>query len=165
MKDTFGSVSWAPKQHRHPATTYHIFHRRRDALQTTLECPWALEGQWKVFSKGKLASTDPQLRAETYLQTICLLASQLTVYTDGSATAGTRDGGVGVMLTCDDLADPTIPNRSHLRGTVFTSSLANDAAVMQLALEYPASPNTPSTHSQSALTVNRYLRHLNRGLQ
>ncbi len=62
-------------------------------LKTILECPWATKGQWKVFPEGKLAPTDPPPTAETCLQTICLVAGQLTVYTDDSATAGAKDGG------------------------------------------------------------------------
>ncbi len=50
------------------------------------------------------------------LQTIRLLAGQLTVYTDDSVTAGTNDGGAGEIVTCGDPAKPTILHRSHLRG-------------------------------------------------
>ncbi len=70
---------------------------------------------------------------ETCLQTIRLLAGQLSVYTDGSATAGIKDGGAGVVVTCTDPADPITFHRSHLRGAPFTSSFAGEAATMQLA--------------------------------
>ncbi len=80
--------------------------------------------------------------AEKYLQTIHLLAGQLTVYTDGSATAATKQGGAEVIVTCGDQADPTILHRSHLRGATFTSSFAEEAAAMQLALEW-ATANQP----------------------
>ncbi len=55
----------------------------RVALQALLECPWATKGQWKVFPEGKVAATDPSPppTAETYRQTIRLLAAQQTVYT------------------------------------------------------------------------------------
>ncbi len=59
--------------------------------QTLLECPWAAKGQWKVLPEGKLAPTDPPPTAETCLQTIRLLDGQLTVYTDGSASGGTKE--------------------------------------------------------------------------
>ncbi len=68
-------------------------------------------------------------------QTIRLLAGQLTVYTDGSASAEIRDCGAGVLVTYGDPTDPTILHRSHLRGAAFTSSFAEEAAAMQLALE------------------------------
>ncbi len=107
----------------------------RDALQTLLECPWATKGQWKIFLEGKLAPTDPPSTAQKCLQTIRLLAGQITAYTGGSATAGTKDGGAGVIATCGDPADPTILRRSHLHGAAFTSSFAEEAAVMQRTLE------------------------------
>ncbi len=50
----------------------------------------------------------------------------------------------------------TCGNRSHLRGTAFTSSFAEEAIVMQLALEWatakhPGYPLTIFTDSQSLL--------------
>ncbi len=60
----------------------------------------------------QIIPTDPPPTSETCLPTIRLLAGQLTVYTDGSVTVGTKHGGTGVI----DLADPTI----LLRGAAFT---------------------------------------------
>ncbi len=128
----------------------------RDALHILIECPWALKGQWKIFQEGKLAPTDSPLTTETCLQTIRLLAGQLTVFTDSSATAGTRDCGAGVIVTCGNPADPTIHHRSHIYGTAFTSSFAEEAAAMQLALEWTTTKHpdhlpTICTDSQSLL--------------
>ncbi len=86
-----------------------------------------------MFPEGKLAPPDPPPTAETYLQTIRLLDGQLTVYTDGSASAGTKDGGAGVIVTRGVPADPTILHQSQLRGAAFTSSLVEEAVAMQLA--------------------------------
>ncbi len=84
----------------------------------------------------KQTGTHGPSTAETYLQTIRHLAGQLTVYTDGSATAGTKHVGAEVIVTCSDPADPIILHRSHHRGATFTSSFAEEAAAMQLALEW-----------------------------
>ncbi len=70
----------------------------RDALQTLLECPRATKRQWKLFLEDKLALTDPSLTAETCRRTIRLLDGQLKVFTDGSVSAGTKDGGTGVTF-------------------------------------------------------------------
>ncbi len=67
--------------------------------QTLLKWSRALQGQRTLFPQGKRAPTDPPLTAEICLQTIHLLASQLTVYTDGSVTTGTRDGSAGIIVT------------------------------------------------------------------
>ncbi len=98
---------------------------------------------------------DPPPTAETCLQTIRLLDSQLTVYTDGSASAGTKDGGAGVIVTRGDPADRTILHQSHLRGAAFTSSFAEEAAAMQLALEW-ATTNHPE-HSLTMCTDSQPL--------
>ncbi len=109
-----------------------------------------------MFPEGKLAPTGPPPTAGACIQAIRLLASQLTVYTDGPATAGTKDGDAGVIVTRGDPADLTILHRSHLRGVAFTSSFAEDAAAMQFALEW-ATANHPEnslaicTDSQSLL--------------
>ncbi len=85
---------------------------------------------------------------ETCLQIIRLLAGRLTVYTDGSVTAGTKDGGAGVIVTCGHTADPTILHLSHLRGAAFTSPFAAEAAAMQVALEWAA-----ANHSEHSLAI------------
>ncbi len=101
-----------------------------------------------MFPEGKLASTDPPPTAETCLQTIRLMDGQLTVFTDGSATAGIKGGGARVIVTCGDPADPTILHWSHLRGAAFTSLFAKEAAAMQLALEWAT-----ANHPENSLTI------------
>ncbi len=102
-----------------------------------------------------MAPTDPPPTAEACLQTIRLLAGQLTVYIDGWAISGTKDGGAGVIVTCGDPADPTILHRSQLRDAAFTSSFAEEATDMQLALEW-ATANHPENSLTITQTVNRY---------
>ncbi len=95
-----------------------------------------------MFPEGKLVPTDPPPTAETCHQIIRLLNGQLTVYTDGSASAETKDGGAGLIVTRGNPAGPTILHHRHLRGTGFTSSFAEEAAAMQLELEW-ATTNHP----------------------
>ncbi len=109
-----------------------------------------------MFPEGKLATPDPPPTAKTCLQTIRFLDGQLTVYTDGSASARTKDGGAGVIVTRDNPADPTILHQSHLRGVALTSSFAEEAAAMQLALEW-ATTNRPE-YPLTICTDSRYSR-------
>ncbi len=51
-------------------------------------------------------------------------------------------------MTCGDPADPTILHQSHLRGEAFTSSFAEEAAAMQLALEWAT-----ANHPENSLTI------------
>ncbi len=81
--------------------------------------------------------------------------SQVTGYLDGSARAGIRDSGAGVIVTCGDTADPIVLHWSHLRGTAFTSSFAEEAAAIELALEW-ATANHPE-HSPTICTDSESL--------
>ncbi len=61
-------------------------------------------------------------------------------------------------MTCGDAADPPILHQIHLRGAAFTSSFAEEVAVMQLTLEWatanhPENSHTICTDSQSLLKV------------
>ncbi len=58
-------------------------------------------------------------------------------------------------MTCSDPAYPTILHRSHLRSAAFTSSFAEEAAAMQLALEW-ATANHPE-HSPTICTDSESL--------
>ncbi len=69
--------------------------------------------------------------APTCLQTIHVLTSPLTTYTDGSATFETGVGSAGVIMTCGNPAEPTVIHRSHHRGAAFTSSHASPESVRQ----------------------------------
>ncbi len=51
-------------------------------------------------------------------------------------------------MTCAEPADPFILHRSHLRGAAFISSFAEEAAAMQLALEW-----TTTNHPDHSLTI------------
>ncbi len=114
-----------------------------------------------MFLEGKLARTDLLPSAETCLQTIRLPDGQITAYTDGSSSAGTKDGGAGVIVTRGDPTDFATLHQNHLRGAAFTSSFAEEAAAMQLALEWATTDHpeyslTICTDSQSLLkTIER----------
>ncbi len=99
-----------------------------------------------MFPEGQLAPRGPPPTAVTCLQTVRLLDGQLTVYTDDSASAGTKDGGAGVIH--GDPAAPTILHQSHLRGVAFASTFAEEAAVMQVAMEWAT-----TNHTEYALTI------------
>ncbi len=51
-------------------------------------------------------------------------------------------------MTRGDLANPTILHQSHLRGAAFTSLFAEEAAAMQLALEWAT-----TNHPEHSLTI------------
>ncbi len=67
-------------------------------------------------------------------------------------------------MTRGDPTDPTIVHQSHLRGAAFTSSFAEEAAAMQLALEWAI-----ANHPEYSLTIctdsQSLLKAMNVGLQ
>ncbi len=83
------------------------------------------------------------------LQTTRLLISQLAIYTGRSASAETKDGGAGVIVTCGHPADPIILHRSHLRVAAFAESFAEEAAAKLRALKW-----TTANHPDHTLTIS-----------
>ncbi len=57
-----------------------------------------------------------------YLSFIRHLNARFIIYTDGSATAGTLNGGAGMVVTEGDPANPTTLLTKQQRGAAFTSS-------------------------------------------
>ncbi len=122
---------------------------RKTLSKHSLNAPGQLRDDGRV-------PTDPPPTAETCLQTIRLLAGQFTVYTDGSASAGTKDGGEGVIVTRGDSADPTILHWSHLRGAAFTSSFIGRSCCQatRIGMDHRQPPRaiTHNLHRQSIAT-------------
>ena len=48
---------------------------------------------------------------------------EITIYTDGSATDGTRNGGAGIIITEGDPADPEALETFTIKGAAYTSHL------------------------------------------
>ncbi len=114
----------------------------------SLNAPGQPRDNGRCFQKANWHPRTPPLTAETCLQTTRLLNGQLIVYADGSASAGTKDGGAGVIVTRGHPADPTILHQSHLRGAAFTSLFGGETAAMQLALEW-----VTANHPEYSVTI------------
>ena len=55
------------------------------------------------------------------------------LYTDGSASAGTRDGGAGLVCTIGDPADLRVTESLMRKGSKFTTSFEEEGSAMELA--------------------------------
>ncbi len=64
------------------------------------------------------------------------LNARLIIYTDGSATAGTLNGGAGKVVTEGGPATPTTLLTKQQRGAAITSSYDEEKAAMRMALEW-----------------------------
>ena len=58
-----------------------------------------------------------------------------TVYTDGSASAGTNNGGAGVVTAIGYPANYTISHTIQRKGSRFTSSYGEEVNAMEAAAE------------------------------
>ena len=56
-----------------------------------------------------------------------------TIYTDGSAQAGTTDGGAALVVTAGDPADPRVIDKILLKGAPLTSSYEEELRAMEAA--------------------------------
>ena len=60
----------------------------------------------------------------------------ITIYTDGSASAGTTHGGAGVVYTTGDPTAPIITSQSTTKGSKYTSSFGEEVTAMEEATNY-----------------------------
>ena len=60
----------------------------------------------------------------------------ITIYTDGSASAGTTDGGAGIVCTTGDPSAPVITSTITVKGAKFTSSFGEEVTAMEHATLY-----------------------------
>ena len=70
------------------------------------------------------------------LAQIAAISSRLVVYTDGSASGGTLEGGAGVVVTHGDPSDPEVLERITVKGAPRTSSYEEEVAAMNAALDW-----------------------------
>jgi len=94
------------------------------------------------------------------LATIREANPDITIYTDGSATAGLTNGGAAAVITRGDPATPHVIHTIEKRGRALTSSYEEEAHAMKVALEWirrhvtdPATSVLICTDSQSLCTA------------
>ena len=58
------------------------------------------------------------------------------IYTDGSASGGTRNGGAAAFVTKGSLLQPDVVTTIKTKGRTFTSSYEEEAAAMESALSW-----------------------------
>ena len=59
-----------------------------------------------------------------------------TIYTDGSASAGTRNGGATAIVSMGSPTQPTVVNTIKIKGRAFTSSYEEKITAMEAALQW-----------------------------
>ncbi len=95
------------------------------------------------------------------LRRINEIGAYYNIYSDGSASASTKNGGAGVVITTGDPSRPTIVETIQVRGAPLTCSFEEERRAMQTAVEWIEEhlSNTDSaaifTDSQSICTALR----------
>ena len=100
---------------------HYKFHPWTDA--PCLEVYASLEGV-----KSRL--DDIQVRRASSIRRIQEVNADLTIYTDGSATGGTRMGGAGVVITDGNAESPHIIDTIQKKGALFTCSYEEEVQAM-----------------------------------
>ncbi len=112
-------------------------------------CPWQDSGNWSVHA-DHLAPPGSQDDTTPYLSFIRHLNARFIISTNGSATAGTQNGGTLMVVTEGDPAGPTTLRTKPHRGAAFTSSYDEELAAMRMVLEWLL----PS-HAATAICTDR----------
>ena len=63
-------------------------------------------------------------------------AADVVIYSDGSATAGTRLGGAGVVVTTGSASDLTVLHSFLVKGAAFTSSYEEEVRAAERAMDW-----------------------------
>ena len=78
----------------------------------------------------------PTLNLEKNLEHILSYQVDYTIYTDGSASAGTRNGGVAAIISTGSPTQPTLVSTIKIKGRAFTGSYEEEIAAMEAALPW-----------------------------
>ena len=114
-----------PQHHHSPLTFFHTrpWNRRPLAIFSHLE---------GVKGKGD----DPDSIKSAALSRARAIGSAYNIYTDGSASAGTTDGGAAAVITTGDPDSPTIITTLMERGAPLTCSYEEELRAMHMAADW-----------------------------
>jgi ribonuclease HI len=79
---------------------------------------------------------DPERKQALTVKQINSFYADLVIYTDGSASAGTREGGAGVVITRGLAENPVSMSEIMVRGAALTSSYEEEKAAGETAIEW-----------------------------
>ena len=103
--------------------------------------PW----QQSPSHDGRIATSVPgitgradenNLKRQCSLSTIASYQADYVIYTDGSASGGTRNGGAAAVVTRGSPLQPDVVTTIKTKGRTFTSSYEEEAAAMKTALSW-----------------------------
>lgn len=78
------------------------------------------------------------------------LGSEVVIYTDGSCTGGTSDGGAAAVVTVGDAEEPTCIDVRQAKGNRYTCSYGEEARALDLGIDWLRE----SSHSKAAFCTD-----------
>ena len=119
----------------------------RQEINLTRKPPWVHQGTVTIFSSLEGVSNkadDPATIRSAAEAAIARWNSDLTIFTDGSAVSGFRQGGAAAVVMIND--DPPRFETLRTKGAAFTSSFEEECSAMELAIDWiTAGHCTPSS--------------------
>jgi len=113
--------------------------RNRKPEALFARAPWKQAADIEVFDTVPgISGRDDDMEAKKAASEARLdaLNSDLVVYTDGSADAGCRNGGAGVVVTRGPAANPTVLENIRVKGAALTSSFEEEVEAARSAIEW-----------------------------
>ncbi len=107
----------------------------RAPVDSPFPCPWE-ESSYLIVNAINMAPPYSQDDTTPYLSFIRHLNAPFFFYNNGSATAGTLNGGAGMVVTERDPANPTTLLTKQQRGTASTSSYDEEKEAKRMALQW-----------------------------
>jgi hypothetical protein len=103
--------------------------------------PWERRAQQRWSVKASLAGGSTRnestetLKADA-LNTLRMIVADATIYTDGSAAEGVREGGSAAVVSKGSPKDPVMERVYRRKGVARTSSFETEAGALHLALDW-----------------------------
>ena len=129
----------------------------REPLPDPTVCPRTDLRSWKChIAEEVLEARDATLRGAEAVRLLRTIGPATTIYTDGSAEAGSENGGNAWVATRGDPGSPEVFAEGSSRGARYTSSFDEELAALSQALDWAADAGPPrplafSTDSKSLL--------------
>ena len=92
------------------------------------------EAQSSQFTHS--SQTSAQIMREKAIRTIDNHRADVTLYTDGSCSGGTEEGGAAVVITTGPAANPVVSDTLKSRGGRYTCSYEEERRAMVMATEW-----------------------------
>ena len=122
----------------------------RQSINRFSSHPWQLN----TSCEGRISTTVPGItgraddldqKRQCSLTAIASYPADYTIYTDGSASRGTRNGGAAAVVTRGSVTQPEMVTIIKTKGRTFTSSHEEEAAAVESALAWTSTNvNHPS---------------------